>query len=463
MTTREPVTVGSPDYPGNPVEGTQPRERTPWLLAFLCLLIGFLPSYSVPPGPLKSNGSPAALIAITLFCLCLIGFAVIRRTSSTQTVRPGVVLILLYFLLNLAVLGVGLSHLGSALVETNKSRAIIGMMITVGVALYTMTRIETARQHTIVLGCLAISLSFACLVAVLQNAMRIDLHLLLQPPGFVLNTTDQGRGAGGDITSERFGSLRAFGTAIHSIELSVMAAAAVPLTIHFARYATNRTVRWIAWLACGVALLAIPASVSRSGLLALFAALLVYIWAFKVRQIVTALVAFAVFVGVEIVAFPTNTHALWQTIVTAGEDPSIADRTADYAKVSQTFHSSPVFGIGPGGSLPSVYGFLDNQWLQAIVQGGSVGLAAMLVLTCGGIFGISAALRRATTPRERDQVYTVGAMLVAILASSFTFDLFSFRQATLTFFVLFGLLWSKFTVSLPESKTARSAVGRGAG
>ena len=122
-----------------------------------------------------------------------------------------------------------------------------------------------------------------------------------------------------------------------------------------------------------------------------------------------------------------------------------------------------VFGIGPGGSLPSVYGFLDNQWLQAIVQGGIVGVAAMLVLAGGGIFGVSAALRRATTPRERDQAYTMGAMLVAILASSFTFDLFSFPQVTFLFFVLFGLLWSKFTVSLPESKTAPPAVGRGAG
>ena len=463
MTTREPVTVGSPDHPGNPVEGTQPRERTPWLLASLCLLIGFLPSNSVPAGPLKSHGAPMMLIAITLCGLSLLGFGLIRRTEATRTVRPGIVLILLYLLLNLAVFGVGLSHLDGALVEANKTRAVIGLLATVGVAIYAMTRVETTRQRTIVLGCLATGLTFSCFVAVLQNATKVDLHLLFQPPGFVVNEADQGRGTSLDTINDRLGAVRASGTAIHAIEFSVMAAALVPLTIHFGRYATNRQVRWLAWLACGVALLAIPASVSRSGLLALFAALLVFIWACKVRQIITALVAFAVFVGVEMVAFPKNTHAMWQTIVTAREDPSITDRTADYAKVSQTFHSSPVFGIGPGGSLPSVYGFLDNQWLQAIVQGGIVGVAAMLVLAGGGIFGVSAALRRATTPRERDQAYTMGAMLVAILASSFTFDLFSFPQVTFIFFVLFGLLWSKFTVSLPESKTAPPAVGRGAG
>jgi len=403
------------------------------------------------------------LIAITLCGLSLLGFGLIRRTEATRTVRPGIVLILLYLLLNLAVFGVGLSHLDGALVEANKTRAVIGLLATVGVAIYAMTRVETTRQRTIVLGCLATGLTFSCFVAVLQNATKVDLHLLFQPPGFVVNEADQGRGTSLDTINDRLGAVRASGTAIHAIEFSVMAAALVPLTIHFGRYATNRQVRWLAWLACGVALVSLPASISRSGVLALAAALLVYIWAFKVRQIVIGVVAGAAVLLFEVAAFPNNTEALWQTIITARDDPSITDRTSDFATVSQTFHSFPVFGIGLGGSLPSVYGFLDNEWLQAIVQGGSVGLVAMVIVVGGGIFGISAALRRASTPRERDQAYTVGAMLVSILVSSFTFDLFSFRQATFTFFILFGLLWSKFTVSFPETKIARPAADRGLG
>ena len=89
------------------------------------------------------------------------------------------------------------------------------------------------------------------------------------------------------------------------------------------------------------------------------------------------------------------------------------------------------------------------------MQGGIVGVTAMIVLAGGGIFGISAALRTATTPRERDQAYMIGSMFVAILASSFTFDLFSFQQASLIFFILFGLLWSNFKVLTPEVSTAR--------
>src|SRR5262249_58689156 len=110
---------------GTSAEPTEPRERTPWLLAFLCLLIPFLPSLLVPVGPLKSNGSPAKVIAILFFGFAILGFFLIRRTATTRSLRPGVVLILVYFLLELVTYGVGRTHLGSTLLEANKTRWII--------------------------------------------------------------------------------------------------------------------------------------------------------------------------------------------------------------------------------------------------------------------------------------------------------------------------------------------------
>ena len=150
-------------------------------------------------------------------------------------------------------------------------------------------------------------------------------------------------------------------------------------------------------MAAGVALLAMPAGVSRSGVLALAAALLVYMWTFRLRQLGVAVVAGAVAVLIEFGVSPVTAQALWKTITDSEEDPGVLTRVADYAVVSQTFHDHPIFGLGLGGSPPTEYGFLDNEWLQALVQGGSVGLAAMVVLAGGGIFGIAAALRGATT------------------------------------------------------------------
>jgi polysaccharide biosynthesis protein PslJ len=111
-------------------------------------------------------------------------------------------------------------------------------------------------------------------------------------------------------------------------------------------------------------------------------------------------------------------------------------------------------GLGFGTTQPAEYGFLDKEWLQALVQGGgAVRLVGMIVLVAGGILGVAAALRGATTRRERDQAYMMGAMLIGLLASSYTFDFFSYQQASLVFFLLFGLLWSNFTISFPEATT----------
>ncbi|ANZ26211.1 polymerase [Rhodococcus sp. WB1] len=433
------------DHFDGAVRGAEQRERTPWFLAFLCLLIPCLPAFATLPGPLKSNGSPARMAAVMLFGLVVLGFLTVRRTTTHPTVNPGVVVMLLFFLLLTLVYGIGLLRTGDALVEANKTRAIITLVANVGVALYVLVRIESTRQRTIILGCLTVGLAFACSVGLLQSLTSIDLRFLFMPPGFVVNLDPEYL-----QFTERRGAVRVVGTSEHAIEFSVLAAVTVPMTIHFARYATRRSARWAAVATCGVALVSMPAAISRTGVLTLLACLLVYMFAFQVRQLVLAAVAGAAAIMGYAVAFPETLDALWRTITGSEQDDSILTRTADYAAVSQTFRENPVFGVGLGGAPPSAYQLLDNEWLRTIVQGGVVGLAAMILLTGGAIFGISAGLRRATSPRERDQAYMMGSVLVGILVSSTTFDLFFYQQATFVFFIVFGLLWSTFSVSVPE-------------
>jgi polysaccharide biosynthesis protein PslJ len=379
------------------VNHAEPREKIPYLLGFLCLLIPTLPAFVVPAGPLKSNGSPAKVIAVLFFGLAVLGFILVRRTASTRTLRPGAVIILVYFLLQLTVYGVGLTHTDGAIVEANKTRALIILVANVGVSLYVLSRVRTTRQRNIVLGCLAIGLTYCCLVGLLQQLTSIDLRFLFEPPGFVKNVDGEFL-----LLQERFGSTRVGGTTQHAIEFGLLAAVTVPLTIYFARNAARRRVRWAAALACGLALVAMPAAGSRTGVLALVVALFVYMWSCKVGQIALALAAGSAGVTIYVAVFPNVVQALWHAITGAREDTSILDRIADYAEVSRTFRAHPVFGLGLGGAPPDVYGLLDNEWLRAIVQGGIVGVTAMIVLAAGGLFGVSAALRAATTRPERE-------------------------------------------------------------
>lgn len=435
-----------PDSP-HAREAAEPRERTPWLLAIMCLLVPILPSYSVLPGPLKGNGSPERMIAVLLFGLVLLGFLVVRRSTPTRVIRPGVIVILIYFLLQTAIWGVGLTHLGSALAESGKTDAILNPIATVGPALYIITCVRTTRQRDIVLGCLATGLTFACFVGLLQWWTDIDLRFFFVPPGFVVNTEHL-------ELETRLGATRITGTSSHAVEFSVLAAAAVPLTLYLARNAKRRQFRWAAGLACCLALLTIPASISRTGIITLATALIVYMWAFKVRALAVGVIGAALAVWCYIALFPSVANALWETVINSEKDPSVLSRTADYAMVGDTFRANPLFGLGLGGDPPTEYGFLDNEWLQAIVQGGIIGVAAMLVLAGGGIFGVAAALRAATDSREREQAYVLGAMFAAVLTSSFTFDLLSFRQAAVILFITFGLLWSTYAAPLPKLASA---------
>ncbi|WP_280832858.1 O-antigen ligase family protein [Mycolicibacterium frederiksbergense] len=454
---------GSNDFLAEPTNPAESSERIPTLLGVLCVLIPILPAFAVPAGPLKSNGSPAKVIAVVLFGLAVLGFLLVRRTTPTRTLRPGVVIILIYFLVQLMVYGVGLTREDGAIVDANKTRAVIILIASVGVSLYILSRIRTMRQRDIVLGCLAIGLTFACLVGFLQAVSGIDLRFLFEPPGFVTNTDAENL-----ELAIRFGSTRVDGTSQHPIEFSLLAAITVPLTIYFARNAARTGLRWGAVLACGLALVSMPAAGSRTGVVALGAALLVYMWNFKAVQIALTLIVGSAGVVLYSAAFQSEAQALWHAITGAEEDPSIQGRISDYAHVSQTFREHPIFGLGLGGAPPDVYGLLDNEWLRITVQGGIVGITAMIVLTAGGLFGISAALRGAQTRVEREQAYVLGSMFAAILSSSFTFDLLFYQQATLIFFILFGLLWCNFTVpptygSLPGRTSRHRVAGVPAG
>lgn len=430
-------------------ESTTPTDErapgsTPWLLGFLCLLIPMLPSYSVFPGPLKSNGSPAKMLGVLLFFLVVLGFVTGYRDGVARQFRPATAIFSLFFLINLLIYGFGFSHISSDTVTAAHTRVMLSIVASTGIALYTLTRAKLRDRHFL-LGCLAISLTFNGIVALLHSQLHIDLRLLFQPPGFVENRT-----LGTELRlGERLGVLRAQGTANHPIEFSVLVAASVPITIYFSRFARSRGVRILATLATPVNVLALTASISRTGIIALITGLLILMWAFPLRKLATGVfVGAAVLVGT-VAATPKNVQALWDTVINSSTDTSVLERIADYPRVSQTLREHPLFGLGLGGAEPSEYGFTDNQWLQQLVTGGLFGFAAILLLTAAAVFGLSAALRTASDAQLRAQAYTISAAAVAIFGSSFTFDLFAFQQSNFLFFLMIALLWVDFDFAIP--------------
>jgi polysaccharide biosynthesis protein PslJ len=425
-------------------DGAATSDRVPLLLRLFCVVLPVLPTYLVLPGALKGNGAPARMMAVTMFGLVILSFLMVRRITPARQVNPGTLILLIYFALWLTAYGVGLLNNDDFLVSTSRTRSLMALVAHVGVSLYLLARVHSPRQREIVLGYLAAGLTFACLTGLLQGISSIDLRNLVNIPGFVVSTDTLQQFARGGIT-------RVTGTSQHPIEFSVLAAVTVPLTLYLARNSATKHVRTLWGLACCVAILALPAAVSRSGIVSLIAALLVYMFAFKVRRIISAVTVGIIGLGAYAAVFPHIADAMWNTIAGSGEDDSVEGRIDDYARVSDLLRERPFFGLGLGGSPPAAFGYLDNEWLQSLVQGGAVGLLAMTLLAGGAIFGISAALRRTpTSPGQREQTFMLGGIAVGILSSSFTFDLFGFEQAAMMFFMVFALLWSGFSVALPE-------------
>lgn len=377
--------------------------------------------------------------------LTLLTFFLLRRGTPKSSINPGAVILLTYLSLRLLIWGLGVTSLSNFAIESSKDRAMPSLILTVGIGLYVVTRVKTARQQAWILGFLLVGLTYDCVVGLLQSVSPLDLQLLFQPPGFILNEDVDG----GRLVSnlyERFGALRGYGTSGHPIEFSVLAAVTVPLAIHFSRFATTKRLRIMAAGAALIALAAVPAGVSRSGLIALIVALFTYMWAFSLRQMAGALFGGVIVFLAGFAAFPNIFQALWLTTINSGDDDSVRQRVEAYTRVSQTFHDHPIFGLGLGGSPPATYGYLDNEWMQALVQGGIVGVAATLLFTIGGLFGMAGSLRVAESTRDRNQAYAMGGMFTGILASSFTFDLFAYQQVTFLFFILFGLMWCRVRI-----------------
>lgn len=436
----------------------QGYESTPWFLSVTCLLILLLPPYVVPLD--NKRLWPPILMSIFLLALVILGFITANRERGQLTVKPGAIIVLVYFILQVAMYVT--DGPGSAGVE-NIATGGIGrtlqftiQLAAVGVALYTATHVTTTRQRVILLGTLLAGLVFSCVVGILQSYAAIDLRLLFAPPGFgEMKAVGVPRGSMSNVGSvERFSANRAYGTADHPIEFSALAAVTVPLAIHFRRYARNRYVRVLATLATIAGLMALLAGGSRSGIVALAVAMSIYVWTLKIRRIVATGVVAVVLGGALLLASAAvsrSISALW-TAITSGaalEDSSITDRVARYAAVAQVFHSHPLLGLGAGRFPPGVE-VLDNQWLKAIVEGGLVGLTSMIVLAVGGVFGIAAALRRASNSHERDLAYAMGAVFIGIMSTSMTVDIYTYAQSTLVMFFIFGLLWSPFGVSVNE-------------
>lgn len=259
-------------------------------------------------------------------------------------------------------------------------------------------------------------------ISIVQYKGGIDPTHYLKLPGFSLNAID----ATNTGIGSRGGHSRVPGTATDPIELGVVAGMLLPLAVYMLMH-DNEKPKWQRLVACVCTALSVPASVSRSGVVAVVASLGVLLVSLPP---VSRLKGFAAIPPALAVVFMAS-HGLIGTLASyfmAGtSDPSISHRTDNYSYVTRLVQEKPLLGRGGGTYIPdSAVHILDNEYLTISIELGLLGVGALLFFLIWPMVAALVVRARSTDRALRDLGGALaGAALASVLCSA-TFDSLSF-------------------------------------
>jgi O-antigen ligase len=416
---------------------TVSRRDAQTVLTLVVVLLFLLPQDYVLVGPLKSVGNPAQLVGMLALALWCAGRILgLIRAKEGHPIRW---VVLLYAIAALSAFAAAWSN--DTLTEAESAGAAralfpIAAMLGIGLlaidGLVSRERVETMLQRLVWVG------GVAAFIGILEFAIhgfnyRDAMHL----PGLTTNTEV--------INQTRSGFDRIHGAASHPIEYAVSLGALAPLALHFAVHPKNRAQQQLNALAFLVICVVIPMTVARSGVVAVAVGLAFYAVHLSNRAKLNVAVFGVIGLGLYRATVPGLLGTLKSLLLVGEDDPSIASRTEDYAKIPGLTEGFEAFGRGLGTFQPMSYFYLDNQYLGSLLEGGLLGLI-ILILTYVVGFGVARGVRHRSGDKSiRGLGQALAASIAALAVSAATFDELSFRQAAFTLFLLLGCagaLWS---------------------
>ena len=301
------------------------RSHAVPILQLFALTVMVIPSDTVIRA-IGANGYPAALVGMFAFA-AFIAATLLGLHNPLQERHPVRSVLCLLWLAVLATYVVMDRSALSVAQAAAADRLLMQLAVVTGIALVAAECLTSLAEVRRVLRALTWGGAFCGVIAALQFWLSIDISPFLRAlPGFTLNFDNP-------AIIARAALNRVAGTAIHPIELGVVAGMLMPLAIYLAISDTDRSPRrrWAPVVMIG---LAIPASVSRSAILAVAVALAVLVVLMPARQRVLAMcgLPFAV-VGVFMTA-PGLIGTLRSFFAAGTGDQSIATRVDDYPLVS---------------------------------------------------------------------------------------------------------------------------------
>lgn len=422
----------------------QTRRDATAILTLYLLSLWLIPAQLVFPVA-GAIGTPAITVAVG----CALWWSLCRLlpdqgiAEGAQPLRFAVLAFGWWMLLAYAL---AFTRLLTDLEASGADRAAIALIGSCGVALLGADGIASRARLDVLLRRFVVVAVVVASIGIAQSTTNFDPIQYVRVPGLVLNAELQ--------TSELRSDLRRpYSTTLHPIEFSVVCAMALPVALHFARYAPKRRgagrspVNW--WIAVIIIAAGVPMAVSRSGLLGLLVGLAVTSIAWDWRRRLNVAVAGVFLMAAMRVAVPGLLGTLRSLVVQAEHDPSVQGRLEDLARVRGYIGEAPLFGRGLGTFNPSDYFFLDNQLYGAAIMAGLIGMLVLLFLVAmAGV--VSARAVRGMDEETRSLGFSIAGSVAVAAASMMAFDGgFAFPIFNGTLFLLIGCAGALWRLTLP--------------
>lgn len=405
----------------------RPRDIASLVTVYVFVLMAMPSRYTF--APFGGAGAPATLLSAIFLIVYLLRW--VHPESPVGSVRQP---------LRVAALGVFCAFVASYVAadlhklgtheQNGADRGIVMICGWVGILLLTADGVSTMERLAVLLRRIVLGASSMAALGVLQFFTGLNIATYIVIPGLSANAPYD------DISARGFYN-RPSATAIHPLEFSFVLAAVLPIAIHQARFApgNQRLKRWIQVLLISVAL---PMTVSRSAILGLVVviAVILPVWPSRDRWRALGVVAVGA-LGFQALV-PGFMRELSNLFLKIGSDASTASRTSALSNALPLIGQHPLFGEGFGTFMPTIFFYTDDQYLNAGIELGLVGVAAIVALFIAGWWSARDVRRRSADPAIRHLGQCLAASCGVMLVVYSTFDALYFPMAAGITFLLLG-------------------------